>query len=358
MSAYLARVGRSLRRVWPSSAKWDGTTGLFPAAESSGSVLWFIQTYRDLPKLEVTLHRLRRLYPLAAALVVSDGDPDPAIEPACRRCGVPFESRSRMFGVEHGGLGAHDMLERFLQSSASVLIKIDPDTDLRRPLSRLPPSGERALYGTVQQADGGGLTSIQGGCILIPRAAAQAIVESGLLESDRLKPPACEWAVDPEGRARAAAGLTSYDWTLGWACRELGIPSRDHPEVFSRYQPGLMDTLTVGDAAIGLLFRGVEGGPGWQSTVHCRWRTKNGTACVTIAPATGPSVRRPCGVSCLWRQQCVCDPFVSAGSFFRPRSGSSRSSSRRRSAPGPTRSRAARQPPHPSAISRSRRPSR
>jgi hypothetical protein len=92
--------------------------------------------------------------------------------------------------------------------------------------------------------------SIQGGCIIIPRRAAILLASSALLKSDRLKPPALEWAVDEATMARAASGLTSSDQTLGWACRELGLLCKDHPEVFSRYQPSLMDTITQRGVAV------------------------------------------------------------------------------------------------------------
>jgi hypothetical protein len=206
-------------------------------------VLWFIQTHRDLPQLQLTLPRLRTLYPDSPILVISDGDPDPRIPQLCTTHSAQFAMRQRLFGVEHGGEPAQQMLEALLGTDADLLIKIDPDTDVRRRFSRLPPPDDRSLYGTVQsvRTASAPFISIQGGCIIVPRQTATVLASSALLRSARLKPPALEWAVDPVSRARAASGLTSYDWTLGWACRELGIDSRDHPEVFSRYWPTLID---------------------------------------------------------------------------------------------------------------------
>jgi hypothetical protein len=108
------------------------------------------------------------------------------------------------------------------------------------------------VYGTVQSAGdtANRLVSIQGGCIIVPRCAAEQLASSALLLSERLRPPAIAWAVSAYSRARAAAGLTSYDWTLGWACRELGLPSRSHPEVFSRYRANVFDQLSFRRAAV------------------------------------------------------------------------------------------------------------
>ena len=221
-------------------------------APSDLRLLWWIQTYRDLPKLRPTLARLRALYPESDVVVISDGDPDPAIEPECRRHGARFIAGERLFGVAHGGVPVQRMLDAFLATTADILIKIDPDTHVRRRFSRLPPASDRSVYGTVQAAgEGSGrITSIQGGCIVIPRAAAAAISQSRLLHSDRLKPPAVEWAVNEVLRDRVASGLTSYDWTIGWVCRALGIPSENHPEVFSRYRASIVDTLIERRAAV------------------------------------------------------------------------------------------------------------
>ena len=208
-------------------------------------LLWFIQTYRDLNRLRATLKRLHELYSDSTVVVVSDGDPDPAIEKSCCRYSARYVMRPRLFGVEHGGEPVQRMLEAFLPTHADILIKIDPDTDVRRRFRQMPSPEDVSVYGSVQSSgdSDGDLTSIQGGCIIIPRAAGARLAHSAILGSRRLKPPALEWAVHDRLVARAAAGLTSYDWTLGWACRELGLECRDHPEVFSRYHPWVIDTI-------------------------------------------------------------------------------------------------------------------
>ena len=124
------------------------------------------------------------------------------------------------------------MLEAFLTIDADVLIKIDPDTNIRRRFLRMPTPTDSSLYGTVESSgtESNRIVGIQGGCIIIPRHAAVLLVSSSLLKSERLKPPALEWAVNKRSIDRATSGLTS-DWTLGWACRELGLLCKDHPEV-------------------------------------------------------------------------------------------------------------------------------
>jgi hypothetical protein len=215
-------------------------------------IFWFIQTYRDLSRLRRTLARLRKLYSESQVLVVSDGDPDPEIEQVCKRYSARFALRSRLFGVEQGGEPVQKMLEAFLTTDADILIKIDPDTNIRRRFSFMPTPTDSSLYGTVQSigTESNRIFSIQGGCIIIPRQAAVLLVSSSLLKSERLKPPALEWALNKLTIDRAASGLTSHDWTLGWACRELGLLCKDHREVYSNYRPRLIDTMRKHRAAV------------------------------------------------------------------------------------------------------------
>ena len=244
MREYTALVRRSLRRLrTPYNVPADVSDTWVRA--DSVRIFWFIQTYRDLPKLRKTLSRLRTLYPDAPVLVVSDGDPNPEIKQTCERYSVEFSLRPRLYGVEHGGALVQRLLEAFLSTDADILIKIDPDTDVRRRLSLMPEPMEASIYGTVQSAESKRGPSIQGGCIIVPRRAATLLAGSALLMSERLKPPLLEWAVDDTARARVASGLTSSDQTLGWACRQLALPCKDHPEVCSRYRPSLMDSVTA-----------------------------------------------------------------------------------------------------------------
>lgn len=213
---------------------------------------WFIQTCGDVEPLRRTLAQLRTLDRGSIVIVVSDGDGDPAIPRACADHGAQFTLGERLFGVERGGAVVQRMLDVFLATDADILIKIDPDTDVRSRFAMMPAPADTAIYGTVQTAREGTNTlfSIQGGCIVVPRRTAVMLSESGLLRSVRLKPPSVEWAVNAFSRARAASGLTSYDWTLGWACRELGLPPSNHPEVFSRFRPNVFDALSFRRAAV------------------------------------------------------------------------------------------------------------
>lgn len=249
MEAYVARVGESLARL-TGRVHVDGAVSRTWVRADDVRIFWYIQTYRDLSRLRKALARVRTFYPESQILVVSDGDPDPAIPAICATHSADYSLRRRLYGVEHGGELVQRILEAFLTTDADVLTKIDPDTSVRRRFTLMPPPTDRSIYGTVQSAGSNRAASIQGGCIIVPRQAAILLASSELLLSDRLKPPALEWAVDARTMARARSGLTSSDQTLGWACRELGLDCRHHPEVFSRYRPSLMDAVTQRGVAV------------------------------------------------------------------------------------------------------------
>ena len=248
MKTYFGSVRASLSSAIGRTNADHTSAGGWIAADQV-SILWYIQTYRDLPRLRKALARVRASYPESQILVVSDGDPDPAIRETSDQYAAEYSLQPRLYGVEHGGELVQRILNAFLDTGAEVLLKIDPDTNVRRRFTVMPAPTERAVYGTVQSI-GSTHVSIQGGCMIVPRQAATLLVSSALLLSDRLKPPALEWAVDATAKARARSGLSSSDQTLGWACRELCLSCRNHPEVFSRYRPSLMDTVTQRRVAV------------------------------------------------------------------------------------------------------------
>ncbi len=202
---------------------------------SDSEIFFVLQVYQDTPFLARCFKDLRKHYPQAQVLVISDGDPDPAIADLCARFSVKCEYGERLFGADKGGQASQRFMEKFLQSQARYMVKIDPDTHLRRRFKRWPMD-VIALFGTTQLVHWNAevLVSLQGGCFIVPRVAAEFIVKSGRLLDPKLKPPALVWAIHPTLRQRAGErGLTSHDWPYGYVCRELGVPLFRHPEISS-----------------------------------------------------------------------------------------------------------------------------
>ncbi len=249
-------------------------------------ICWFLQTCGDASLLREALRRLRKVAPRDTVLVVSDGDDDPCLPALCAAAGARFVRGKRLFGVESGGLVVERMLDLFLATDAEHLIKIDPDTDVRRVFRRLPRR-DRALVAGTLQATGTvetRLVSVQGGAILMTRLAAQRFKDSGLFCRTELKPPQIAWAVSDSTCERATSGLTSFDWTIGWAARRLGIQMLAHPEIHSVWKPSFLDHLVARGAAV--------------SHPRLSWgragRDRRGVRSLLRAPQSWPSIlKRP-----------------------------------------------------------------
>lgn len=197
-------------------------------------ITWYVQVYRDGHRLSSCLKRLRTHCPSSRLLVVSDGNPDPRLEAIARSFGGEFTQGRRLSGVEWGGEVVHRFLEIWAAGRATdYLIKIDPDTAVNAPIPRLPDPDVPVIAGRVIRTERSPYSGIQGGCIIVTRAAANVLLASSLLRSPELKPPRLAWAQGEHLLARARRGLTSQDWTLAWACDKLGIPTMDLPGIAS-----------------------------------------------------------------------------------------------------------------------------
>ncbi len=204
---------------------------------SPGSELCFTMSVVD--ELELTRSRVARIRnTYAAARVVLLADPVGSAT-------VPLEAWPRgpnvevrpvqvgLYSVARGGQVVCEHLEAFLEGDARWWFKVDPDTVLRRALTRLP--GEECFFGTLQGGEPG--PSLQGGCIGGTRAAVERLATSGVLASPALADFAATWARgNANVLARARAGLVSFDFLHAWACRETGIELRNHPEIRSEWR--------------------------------------------------------------------------------------------------------------------------
>lgn len=201
---------------------------------SQSGIVFFIQVYGERVELIRCWRAIRRVYPSSRIIVRFDGDngdkavlaemfSDPRLE---------VEDGERLFGVEHGGMVVQRMLELFLAGPGDFLVKVDADTDVKGKIVPLPSPDEPYIGGRVQSDSI--IRSIQGGCIIISRAACTLFVDSEILCGEELKPPALSWArsANPLFRAHVMR-LTSHDWVIGYAAQKLNVPVSEHPRVLS-----------------------------------------------------------------------------------------------------------------------------
>lgn len=206
------------------------------AGSRNAALMFFLQVFKEYEGADQCLERLRRHFPDARVVVRSDGDGDPRYEQLSGRYDLEYLCEERLFTIDRGGAAVARMLDIFLEHPARYLFKIDPDTEIHRRF-RFLPTGE-GLFGSLQGNSEN--RSIQGGCIGLTRNAAQTISESRLLDDPRLASPdshrgvSAHWPILADRAQRT--GLSSFDWTLGWAAMHLSVPMFDFPEVCSTWR--------------------------------------------------------------------------------------------------------------------------
>jgi hypothetical protein len=195
----------------------------------------------ELELVRARVAQLRDTYPAARVVLLVDPIGSPDVPLKAWPSGAHVEARATPAGhyaVARGGLVVQEHLEAFLEGDALWWFKVDPDTVVRRALIRLPE--DECFFGTLQGGKPG--PSLQGGCIGGTRAAVERLAKSGLLMSPGLSDFASTWASgNPNLFERAQTGLVSFDFLHAWACREIGIVLRDHPEICSEWRQPPVD---------------------------------------------------------------------------------------------------------------------
>lgn len=180
---------------------------------------------------------LRKIYKTATLIIRFDGEEGSRVHlPALQQDpNVRILEEPRLSSVDHGGLISQRMLELMLETGADIILKIDADTQIRRALRWLPDPSDASIWGSLQQS--GQLQSLRGGCMIFTRTAVRMLLESGLLLCDQLKAPHLAWCAGKICTQQAfVMGLTSIEWTIAWAARQLGISLNEHAEVLGAWR--------------------------------------------------------------------------------------------------------------------------
>jgi hypothetical protein len=204
---------------------------------SPGSELCFTMSVVDeLGLVRSRVARIRSAYPTARVVLLVDPVGSSRVPLAAWSRRIHAEVRSvlpELYAVGRGGHVVQEHLDTALEGNARWWFKVDPDTVVRRALTRLP--ADECFFGTLQGGAPG--PSLQGGCIGGTRGAVEHLATSGALLSPKLSDFASTWARgNPNLLDRGRAGFVSFDFVHAWACRELGIVLRDHPEIRSEWR--------------------------------------------------------------------------------------------------------------------------
>lgn len=198
---------------------------------------FYLNVYQDVDLLDGCLNQLRKVYPESRLIMRSDGDPNPAISDMAKKYKGECYYDQGLMSIDKGGQIVHEMLRLFLLQPTAYLFKIDPDTCVARRFNELPDVP--CVFGRKQGSWKGEkvkLDSIQGGCLGITVEVAKQFYQSNFFLDPTLAENPPPWVIaEPLRRRPMVLGLTSIDWTVGWACKKMGVKVLNWPEIKSEW---------------------------------------------------------------------------------------------------------------------------
>ena len=224
------------RPTAPPRQVWGPRTSRVPYNEDD--LTFCMLVYEDHERAVWCLENLRRSYPEARVIVISDGDPDPRHETLAQRFGVRYVAGERLYPVANGGRLIARMFDLFLEQPTRWFFKIDTDTGIYRRFRPLP--GEADLFGDWARIE---TRCLQGGCIGIARSAVERMHASRLLLGPELLDPRTSWARDLDGSLIPACveraeqqGLIAFEFVLTWCAHRLGLEIEQFLDIRSEWK--------------------------------------------------------------------------------------------------------------------------
>lgn len=196
----------------------------------------------DKDKSVHTARRLKELYPDVLLGVLANNCEHPKeIE---EYADLVHTTTEDVFCSGTGGLAAHEILCLGLELPGQILVKIDPDTIIHEVAdihdNRFKYQG---VFGKLQQTRNNitiNLMSINGGAMGINRNAARLFVDEKILLDDcliTLNPNRISAFIRMKLESRLKGKmLSSHDWTIAWACEQLGVPMNNDELITSVFE--------------------------------------------------------------------------------------------------------------------------
>lgn len=165
------------------------------------------------------LENVRKAWPGSRVIVVSDGDKNPRYEEFRERYKAEVSYGEHLWGEGASGPLWERRFNAFLNGSGRWLLRMDSDAGVYRRLKRLPEGD--CLFGTLFRLPGGRGFFAQGGAMGVTRGAAEKLMTSGALKSEKV----ANW-----NHLWRRQMMASDDRGIGEAARAVGIPTWNHPE--------------------------------------------------------------------------------------------------------------------------------
>ena len=192
---------------------------------------FIIPAHKDAELARASLESLRRVYPLSPVVIVTDGDDDPVWDEVASAYGTGLVRGEWLFATSSGGAFTRRILEAGLSLNCDYVFRTDTDSLWHREFRVSLPKD--VVFGCLQTT--AQHLSVQGG---ITGICSSVIPKLLSFDYETLKDYARTWASgSPDLMYRAEVqGLTSWDWTLGYMCRRLGVPMVSYSDIGSGWK--------------------------------------------------------------------------------------------------------------------------
>ena len=196
------------------------------------NLAFYFAIYRDETLALRLAQDVRRLYPAAEVVAIADGMVAPWLFPALHRLGVVTVQDTHLKRAGHGGAAAHRNLAVTLENTtADLLVQLDPDTILHRPFAAFPND---PWFGQIHVARCTWypvvpMRCLHGACWGMRREVAELAVRSALLLAPTYcnRPILWEYPLPRDGGRR----LPRLDLIWGHVAHQLGYSPTPWPDV-------------------------------------------------------------------------------------------------------------------------------
>lgn len=192
----------------------------------------FVMTvHKDAELARASLESLRRIHPSSPVVIVTDGDESPVWDEVSAEYSTGLVRGEWLFVAAAGGAYTRRTLEVGLSLDCEHVFRVDTDVLWHREFRVALPKD--AVFGCLQTT--AHHLSVQGG---VTGICSSVIPKLLAFDYEELKDYANTWARGSKNILHRVEveGLMSWDWTLGYVCRRVGVPMLSYSDIGSGWK--------------------------------------------------------------------------------------------------------------------------